>query len=238
MSKPLPSEMMKHLALRILPYVFFVFDVILPQHSLRLVFLMVSCKCCVLQVTDVHKVREVYYFSIKTGLTNDFRLGFHFVSVPNCNFLQFFPILYPRWLLHLVSSQLLESRLACVPRQSENFPHTPFRQCDLCVFASLFRMLLFFLNLTSIRFTKWPFIHLSSLDGRLRTWKLSFRLKVEHFLSFLILIFYGGFGFLYLHSFLRPACVPRHSENFPHSPLQQCVPCVFASLFRTLLVFS
>ena len=60
-----------------------------------------------------------------------------------------FLILYRQRLWHLVSSQLLEKKLACVPGHSESFPHTLlFRQSVPFVFASLFRMLLHLLNLT------------------------------------------------------------------------------------------
>ena len=50
------------------------------------------------------------------------------------------------WLL--VSSKLLERKLARVSSHSVNFPHILFRRCGPSVVASLFRMLLYFLNLT------------------------------------------------------------------------------------------
>ena len=43
---------------------------------------------------------------------------------------------------------LTESKLACVPGHTENSPHILLRRCGPYVVASLFRMFLYFLNLT------------------------------------------------------------------------------------------
>ena len=55
---------------------FFVFDVVSPEHDSPLVLLEVFCKFGVLQVTEVHQVRDVDCCSIFLRLTDDFRVGF------------------------------------------------------------------------------------------------------------------------------------------------------------------
>ena len=48
-----------------------------------LVFLEVFCNIGVLQVSEVHRVRDLNCFSILLGLTDDFRLWSHFLDIPH-----------------------------------------------------------------------------------------------------------------------------------------------------------
>ena len=61
-----------------------------------------------------------------------------------------YSILYPLWIWLLVSSLLLEQKLACVPSHGDNFPHTLCRRCGPYVVASLSRTLLYLLNRSSV----------------------------------------------------------------------------------------